>query len=75
MNIFPNSISPLSMAIAQHYEVRELAIEHLIALYKEGYDIEDPVLFNAALRRYGLLEDGFNSETEYIITEVARRIK
>ena len=65
----------LNAAIAQHYEARDLAIEHLVALYKEGYDIEDPVLFNAALRRYGLLKDGFDSETEYIIAEVARRIR
>lgn len=65
----------LNTAIAQHYEARDRAIECLVSLYKEGYDIEDIALFNSVLERHGLRKDGFDSETEYIITEVTRRIR
>lgn len=75
MNIFPNLSDPKSIAIAEHYEARDLAIRNLVSLYKEGYDIEDIALFNSVLVRYGLFKDGFNSEIDYIIKEVSRRIK
>jgi hypothetical protein len=62
------------MAIAEHYEARDLAVRKLIEMYHDGYDISDREIFNSVLARYGLLEDGFCSEEEYIIQEVGRRI-
>ena len=73
--IFPDPSSPMSMAIAEHYEARDLAIRKLIDLHNDDYDISDRELFNSVLARYGLLEDGFCSEEDYIIQEVGRRIK
>jgi hypothetical protein len=63
------------MAIAEHYEARDLAIRKLIDLHNDDYDISDREIFNSVLARYGLLEDGFCSEEDYIIQEVGRRIK
>lgn len=63
-----------SFATGQHYEALDLAIEQLVALYKNGYDIEDEDLFNTTLARYGLLNNGFCSEEDYIVEEVVKRI-
>ena len=41
MSIFPNLIDPMSMAIAEHYKARDLAIKKLIDLYNDDYDISD----------------------------------
>lgn len=68
-------MNPIEMAVKEHYEARELAIKKLVDMYNDDYDIEDRKIFNAVLDRYGLLEDGFSSEEEYIIKEVARRIR
>lgn len=67
--------NPASFIIGQHYEARDLAIRKLVDLYYDDYDIEDEELFNATLARYGLLEDGFCSEENYIIQEVGRIIR
>lgn len=74
MSIFPNASNPLSMAITEHYQARDLAIRKLIDMYYDDYDIEDEDLFNSVLARYGLLNDGFESEKEYIIKTIQRRI-
>lgn len=68
-------IDPTQTAIKQHYNARDLAIERLISLYNDDFDIGDRTLFNSVLARYGLLDDGFSSEEEYIIQEVSRRIR
>lgn len=75
MSVFPNPIDPMSMAIAEHYKAHDLAIKKLIDLYNDDYDISDRELFNAVLERYGLLEDGFCSEEDYIMQEIERRIR
>ena len=74
MSIFPNGSNPLPMEIAEHYQARDLAIRKLIDMYYDDYDIEDEDLFNSVLARYGLLNDGFESEKEYIIKAIQRRI-
>ena len=74
MSIFPDPSSPMSMAIAEHYEARDLAVRKLIEMHNDGYDISNREIFNSVLARYGLLEDGFCSEEEYIIQAVGRRI-
>ena len=62
-------------AIAEHYQARDLAVRKLIDMYYDDYDITDRELFNSVLARYGLLEDGFCSEEEYIINAVNMRIR
>lgn len=68
-------MQPINFAVMQHYENVEKAIKYLIDLYYDDVDIEDLEVFNAVLKRYGLYEDGFESEVEYIIQEVTKRIK
>jgi hypothetical protein len=67
--------NPASFIIGQHYEARDLAINRLVGLYKQGIDIGDRDIFNSVLARYGLLDDGFCSEEEHIINEVNRRLR
>ena len=67
--------NPASFIIGQHYEARDLAIRKLVDLYYDYYDIGDRSLFNSVLARYGLLDDGFNSEEDYIIEQVNKEIK
>lgn len=64
-----------SYAIGQHYEARDLAIKRLIDMYFDDYDIEDREVFNSVLKAYGLLDDGFNSEEEYIIQAVGKGLR
>lgn len=63
-----------NFAIAQHYEARDAAIEHLVRAYNEGVDIGDRATFNAILDEHNLRNDGFCSEESYIIKEVSKRI-
>jgi len=65
----------LNMAIAEHYEKVENAINYLVDLYYDDYDITNPLIFNQVMTRYGLDDDGFESEREHIMQEVERRIK
>ena len=65
----------IPMAYQQHIEARDLAIKQLVSLYRTGVDIGDREIFNSVMARYGLLRDGFESEEQYIITEVNRRIR
>ena len=67
--------NPTNFAIANHYQARDLAIRKLIDMHNDDYDITDKELFYSVLARYGLLEDGFCSEEEYIKNAVARRIR
>jgi 2-hydroxychromene-2-carboxylate isomerase len=62
------------MAIAQHFENVDSAINYLVGLYKDDVDITDKKVFNKVMRRYGLNDDGFESERDYIMSEVKRRI-
>ena len=64
----------VTCAIFQHHENVDSAIDCLIDLYHDGVDIGDRKIFNAVMERYGLLDDGFCSEEEYIIKEVRKRI-
>lgn len=64
----------MNYAIAEHYASVDLAIRNLVDLHNKGYDISDRDLFNTVLARYGLLDDGFCSEEEYIVQEVTKRI-
>jgi hypothetical protein len=66
--------NPASFAIAQHYEARDLAIKRLVDLYFDDYDISDRRVFNAVLNHYGLIDDGFESEEDYIIQKVEELI-
>ena len=66
--------NPASFIIGQHYEARDQAIRKLVDMYFDDYDIEDREIFESVLDRYGLLDDGFESEEEYIIQEVSRQI-
>lgn len=75
MNIFPNTNNFMSMAIAEHHQNCDLAIKKLVDMYNDDYDISDRDIFNSVLARYGLFGDGFESEEDYIIKEVTRRIK
>ena len=63
-----------NMAIAEHYQNVDNAIAYLVDLWKDDVDIGDREIFNKVMARYGLNDDGFESEHEYIIQEVARRI-
>lgn len=72
--IFPNINDPNSMAIAEHYQARDLAIRRLVDLHNDNFDITDPQLLKSVFARYGLLHDGFNSEMDYVMKEVERRI-
>lgn len=65
----------LNMAIAEHYEKVDNAINYLIDLYYDDCDITNPILFNQVMARYGLNDDGFESEREYIMQEIKRRIR
>jgi hypothetical protein len=67
--------NPASFIIAQHYEARDLAIKRLVSMYEDDYDIADREVFNSVLETYGLLNDGFESEEEYIVKEVGRRLR
>ena len=67
--------NPASFTIGQHYEARDLAIRRLVEMYFDDFDINDRRIFNAVLNEYGLLDDGFCSEEEYIIREVNKQIK
>ena len=64
----------LSLAIAQHYENVEYAINYLTDLYFDDVDIGEANIFRSVMARYDLLDDGFDSEHEYIIKEVQKRI-
>ena len=63
-----------NMAIAQHFENVDSAINYLVGLHKDDVDIMDKKTFNAVMKRYGLNDDGFESERDYIMSEVKRRI-
>ena len=65
----------ISKAVAQHYEARDQAIDKLVELYFEGISIDDREMFIEVLSNYGLIEDGFIPEEEYIIQEVGKKIK
>ena len=65
----------ISKAVAQHYEAREQAIEKLVELYFEGYSMNDREVFIEVLSNYGLTNDGFIPEENYIIQEVEKRIQ
>ena len=67
--------NPASFIIGQHYEARDLAIKKLIDMYNDDYDITDKKIIHEVLERYGLIDDGFESEEEYIIQEAMRRIR
>jgi hypothetical protein len=62
------------MAIMQHHENTDLAINYLVHLYIENEDVFDQKVFNKVMAQYGLLNDGFCSEEEYIKREVKRRL-
>ena len=68
-----NSI--FNIAIAEHYENVDNAINYLVDLYLDDVEIDDVTVFNAVMARYGLLDDGFESEYKYIIQEVEKRIR
>lgn len=68
-----NSI--FNIAIAEHYENVDNAINYLVDLYLDDVEIDDATVFNAVMARYGLLDDGFESEHKYIIQEVEKRIR
>jgi hypothetical protein len=72
--IFPNVNNPMSMAIAEHYQARDLAIKRLVDLHNDNFDITDQQLLKSVFARYGLLQDGFESEIEYVLREVERRV-
>jgi hypothetical protein len=63
------------LAVADHYANVECAIAFLVDLYHDDVDIGDPIIFNQVLDRYNLNEDGFESEVNYIIQQVRRRIQ
>lgn len=68
-------INPImETALKEHYEARDAAIEHLVSLYKDDFDIESDVVLNSVLRRFGLDHDGFPSEKHYILKEALQRI-
>ena len=72
--VFPNPNNPMELAIAQHYQMRDAAIKHLVRLAKEGYDTNDLRTFNTVLDLYNLRSDGFESEADYIKQEVAKQL-
>ena len=69
------NLNVFNMAIAQHYQNVDNAIAYLTDLYNDDVDITDIRVFNSVMQRYGLLDDGFESEQEYIKEEIKRRIK
>lgn len=69
-----NIAAGTAYAILQHHENVDNAIAYLIDLYHDDVDIGDRKIFNSVMEKYGLLDDGFCSEEEYIIKEVRKRI-
>lgn len=67
-------MNAFNFAIADHYEKVDGAINYLIGLAHDDVDINDPEIFRFVLRKYNLLDDGFESEAEYIIEEVNKRL-
>lgn len=63
-----------NMAIAEHYQNVDNAIAYLVDLWKDDVDIADREIFNKVMARYSLNDDGFESERDYIIQEVSKRI-
>ena len=68
------NFTPFNMAIAQHYENVDNAIAYLIDLWRDDVDITDERVFLKVMARYGLNDDGFESEHEFIKSEIKRRI-
>ena len=68
------NFNPFNMAIAQHYENVDNAINYLVGLWDDDVDIREANVFYSVLERYGLNDDGFESEVAYIKDEVNRRI-
>ena len=67
-------INPFNMAIAQHYQNVDNAIAYLIDLWRDDVDITDERVFLKVMARYGLNDDGFESEHDYIKSEIQRRL-
>ena len=68
-------MNPIDFAIAEHYKNVEGAINYLVGLYEDDVDISNPFIIDRVLASYGLDDDGFESEREYIIKEVNKRIR
>ena len=64
----------IPLAYKNHVEARDLAINRLVDMYFDDYDITNREIFNATLARYGLIKDGFCLEEDYIIQEVTKKI-
>lgn len=67
-------MNPINFAIAEHYSNVEGAINYLVGLYEDDVDVFDPFVIDGVMKRYGLDRDGFESERQYIIKEVQKRI-
>ena len=67
-------MNPINFAIAEHYSNVEGAINYLVGLYEDDVDVSDPFIIDGVMKRYGLDRDGFESERQYIIREVQKRI-
>ena len=63
------------LAIKQHYEAREMVIKRLVDMHTDDYDITDRAICEKVMERYGLLNDGFASEINYIIEQVSNIIR
>lgn len=66
------NFSILNMAIAEHYDNVEKAICYLVDLARDDIDITDNEIFTSVMKRYDLLDDGFESEREYILEQVKK---
>lgn len=64
----------MNFAIAQHYEDLDGVINYLVDLFNDDIDPFDTVVFDRVMHHYGLDDDGFESEIDYIIQEVSKRI-
>lgn len=68
-------INPImETALKEHYEARDRAIERLVQLKNDDFNIEDEVIIDSIMERYGLTHDGFPSEKQYILQEALKRV-
>lgn len=72
---FTSGVSNMaSYAIGQHYEARDLAIERLVEMHYDDFNITDPKILKSVLKMYGLSSNGFCSEASSILQEAKRRV-
>ena len=59
-----------TIAYAEHCNNVENAVRYLVGLAQDDIDPFDTEIFTSVMKRYGLTDDGFEAEDEYIMNKV-----